>query len=108
MPTMPTPFDDIPDEESFWNETDGWEEETFTCEYCGAEIDDEYHEDCPNQQMTAIKWTCDKAETLPQAAQALRDLADWLISQHEAGWALQQPVDNGHFFMVLPKTTSVG
>lgn len=48
------------------------------------------------------RWQLDGARTLPEAAAALRALADVLRAAHEAGWSLGEPVGRGHLFAARP------
>ncbi len=45
---------------------------------------------------TQHRWQLDGARNLPDAADNLHALATELTAAHEAGWALVEPVHNGH------------
>ena len=46
------------------------------------------------------KWVMDEARTLSEAAEELRDFADWLVELEIDGWQLAEPVDGGHAHLV--------
>jgi len=46
------------------------------------------------------KWVMDEARTLSEAADELRDFADWLVALEIDGWQLVEPVDGGHAHLV--------
>jgi hypothetical protein len=55
---------------------------------------DEWYE---HHEPWAIKWLADSASTLEQIADTLLHYSLALRERHDAGWVLDQPVDNGHF-----------
>lgn len=71
------------------------------CDFCEgmgcSACDPEHH------VMMPLKWICDGCFTIDEAVTNLKALTQWLEKQKSQEFELDQPVDNGHFFMSRPK-----
>lgn len=55
-----------------------------------------------SQHVTQHRWQLDGVRNLADASAALRALAAELTAAHEAGWALSEPMRNGHLLAARP------
>lgn len=61
--------------------------------------------DSPNHQMDWAKGWHEGTETMEDMVTIFRALANRYEQMITEGWILEQPVDNGHVFMVRPAVT---
>lgn len=51
------------------------------------------------EMLEKIKWVCDGATTLSEAASQLREYADYLLELEQDGWQLNRPAEDSYLHM---------